>query len=213
MLLIGTKLCKRTRRPFFHLSLYPLSICHVIFFSPSLRNFYNRQISMPLCSCPLATWNAGKKKKCPDEYTASQEDLLIGGSLSPCVVELRTNPFPQLNETVQIPHDGPRQQLLEWVGRMRSERKRKGKHPRPPPTVHTPWSHLNQSWNPSWPCLLWSLSPETSTFRIKMILTSPSPNPHTKADLESFFGKLSLSAFSFLCLSLTLTALSCSVSL
>lgn len=127
MLLIGTKLCKRTRRPFFRLSLYPLSICHVIFFSPSLRNFYNRQISMPLCSCPLATWNAGKKKKCPDEYTASQEDLLIGGSLSPCVVELRTNPFPQLNETVQIPHDGPRQQLLEWVGRMRSERKRRGK--------------------------------------------------------------------------------------
>lgn len=103
MLLIGTKLCKRRRRPFFRLSLYPLSICHVIFFSPSLRNFYNRQISMPLCSCPLATWNAGKKKKCPDEYTASQEDLLIGGSLSPCVVELRTNPFPQLNETTNSP--------------------------------------------------------------------------------------------------------------
>lgn len=123
------------------------------FFPLPLCNFYNRQISMPLRSCPLAAWNSGKKS-CPDEYTASQEDLLIGGSLSPCVVELRTNPFPQLNETVQIPHDGPRQQLLEWVGRMRSERKRKGKHPRPPPTVHTPRSHLNQSRNPGWPCLL-----------------------------------------------------------
>lgn len=130
-----------------------------------------------------------EKKKCPDEYTASQEDLLIGGSLSPSVVELRPNPSLRLNETVQIPHDGPRQQLLEWVGRMRSKGKGEGKRPRPPPTVHTPWSHLNQSWNPGWPCLLWSLSLETSTFRIKMISsTGPaSSKPTHQVWLRFFF--------------------------
>lgn len=115
-----------------------------------------------------------REKKCPDEYTASQEDLLIGGSLSPSVVELRPNPSRRLNETVQIPRDGPRQQLLEWVGRMRSERERKRKAG-PPPTVHAPSSHLNQSRKPGWPCLLWSLSSETSTFRIKMISSGPPP--------------------------------------
>ena len=123
---------------------------------PSLCNFYNGQISTPLCSCPLPCFGKSEKeeererereKKCPDEYTASQEDLLIGGSLSPSVVELRPNPSRRLNETVQIPRDGPRQQLLEWVGRMRSERERKRKAG-PPPTVHAPSSHLNQSWKP-----------------------------------------------------------------
>lgn len=64
-----------------------------------------------------------EKKKSPVEYTASQEDLLIGGSLSPSVVELRPNPSLRLNETVEIPRDGPRQHLLEWVGRMRSKGK------------------------------------------------------------------------------------------
>lgn len=150
---------------------------------PSLCNFYNGQISTPLCSCPLACFGKSEKeeererereKKCPDEYTASQEDLLIGGSLSPSVVELRPNPSRRLNETVQIPRDGPRQQLLEWVGRMRSERERKRKAG-PPPTVHAPSSHLNQSRKPGWPCLLWSLSSETSTFRIKMISSGPPP--------------------------------------
>lgn len=122
MSLIGTKLCKRRRRPFPPPSFYPLSIRHVTF-SLLLCNFYNGQISAALCSCPLAAQNQKREKKCPDEYTASQEDLLIGGSLSPSVVELRPNPSLRLNETVQIPHDGPRQQLLEWVGRMRSKGK------------------------------------------------------------------------------------------
>lgn len=170
---------------------------------PSLCNFYNGQISTPLCSCPLACFGKSEKeeererereKKCPDEYTASQEDLLIGGSLSPSVVELRPNPSRRLNETVQIPRDGPRQQLLEWVGRMRSERERKRKAG-PPPTVHAPSSHLNQSRKPGWPCLLWSLSSETSTFRIKMISSGPPPktpqhtHTHTapKSDWDSFF--------------------------
>lgn len=69
----------------------------------------------------------GKKKKGggggADEYTASREDLLIGGSLSPSVVELRPNPSLWLNETVKITHDGSRQHPLEWLGRMRSTRK------------------------------------------------------------------------------------------
>lgn len=68
--------------------------------------------------------------KCPDEYTASQEDLLIGASLSPSVVELGPNPSLRPNETVQIPRDGPRQQLLEGVGRMSG-----GEHRGPPPAV------------------------------------------------------------------------------
>lgn len=135
----------------------------IFFFSPSPRfqfvtslllcNFYSGQIRTPLLrSCPLQLLGNSetrrekkKKKMCPDEYTASHGDLLIGGSLSPSVVELRPNPSVPLNETVQIPHDGPRQQLLEWVERMRSKEESRGKHPRPPPTVHAPWSHLNQS--------------------------------------------------------------------
>lgn len=139
MSLIGTKLCKR-RSPPSSATLFQFVMS--LFLSPSVT-FYNRQISMPLCSCPLAA-----QKKHPDEYTTSQEDLLIGGSLSASVVELSPNPSFRLNETVQIPHDGPRQQLLEWVGRMRSKGKGEKKHPRPPPTVHAPWSHLNQSPNP-----------------------------------------------------------------
>lgn len=76
------------------------------------------------------------EKKRPDEYTASRGDLLIGGSVSPSVAELEPNP-----ETVKIPCDGPHQQLLEWEDELHEE----GKRPRPPPTVHTPWSHLSQS--------------------------------------------------------------------
>lgn len=57
------------------------------------------------------------ERKCPDEYTAPQEDLLIGGTLSPSVAELGA---------LILPSDGMRLHKFPVMARVNSCRSGRG---------------------------------------------------------------------------------------
>lgn len=103
MLLIGTKLCKRRRRPPPPLRSTLVQFVMSLDSPPISATFTTGRLAVRCVRVHLRLELGKDEKKCPDEYTASQGDLLIGGSLSPSVVELRPNPYADWMRLYKFP--------------------------------------------------------------------------------------------------------------